>query len=107
MNQLIDFSQYQYKKDTSKTRMSSGGSEFVPLASDICDDEYKLTMDILIHNYPKKISFTIDDAALQMNVSKEFIRRRIKSGRIKVIYYGDKPMIHISELANLLTKGIK
>ena len=41
-----------------------------------------------------------------MNVGEEFLRRRVKSGIIKTIYMGDKPMIQITELAKILSEGI-
>ena len=106
MPQLIDFSQYQPQRELLSKKMSSPWADNASESIDISDDEYKLTVNILVHNHPNKISFTIEEVATQLNVGKEFVRRRVKSGRIKAVHYGDKPMIHISELARLLTKGI-
>lgn len=107
MSQLIDFSKYVVQSDHSIKRLKVQNAEDIQPAIDISDDEYKMTINILVHNNPNKTSFTFDETALQLNVGTEFIRRREKAARIKVIYFGDKPMIHISELARLLTKGIK
>ena len=107
MSQLIDFSEYQVQRNHSTQRSKILSAEDLPSTIDISDDEYKMTINILVHNNPNKTSFTIDEAAEQLNVGNEFIRRRMKAGRIKVIYFGDKPTIHISELARLLTKGIQ
>lgn len=70
------------------------------------DDKYKLTLNILVHNNPNKTSFTVKETAAQLNVSEEFIRRRIKSNHIKATYFGDKPMVHITELARISLKGL-
>jgi len=107
MSQLIDFSHYQPQKDAPVKRASLPVPGYVPQTIDISDDEYKLTINILVHNNPNKINFTIEEVAAQLSVSREFIRTRTKSGKIKVTRYGDKPMIHISELARILTEGIK
>jgi excisionase family DNA binding protein len=107
MSPLIDFAQYKRPTEISAKRSSPVSSGAVPQPIDISDDEYKLTVNILVHNYPLKISFTLEEVASQLGVNKEFIRRRIKSGLIKATYYGDKPTIHISELARLLIQGVK
>ena len=107
MSQLINFSNYRVPNDHSTQRLKAQNSGDIQPTIDISDDEYKMTINILVHNNPNKTSFTFDEAASQLNIGTEFIRRRVKAGRIKVIYFGDKPLIHISELARLLTKGIK
>ena len=88
-------------------RVGTAVADYVPQTIDISDDEYKLTINILVHNHPNKISFTIEEVATQINKSTEFVRRRIKSGLIQATYFGDGPMVHISELARLLTQGVK
>lgn len=107
MSQLIDFSKYHLQSNHSTQSLEVRSAEDVQSTIDISDDEYKMTINILVHNNPNKTSFTFDEVASQLNVGSEFIRRRVKATRIKVIYFGDKPMIHISELARLLTKGIQ
>jgi excisionase family DNA binding protein len=107
MPKIINFANYPSPKDTPVRRVSPEVPMYIPQKIDISDDEYKLTVNILVHNNPNKINFTIDEVAAQLSVSREFIRTRTKSGKIKVIQYGDKPMIHISELARILTKGIE
>ena len=67
---------------------------------------YLLTLDVLVKNNPNKITFALKDAAALLNVGEEFIRRRMKSGAISVTYFGDKPMIHITELTRISLKGI-
>ena len=53
----------------------------------------KLLWMSLLKNNPNKITFTLKEAAGLLNVGEEFIRRRMKSGAIKVTYFGDKPII--------------
>jgi hypothetical protein len=69
-------------------------------------DLYRLTLNILVQNNPNKVTFTLKEAAALLNVGEEFIRRRMKSGAISVTYFGDKPMIHITELTRISLKGI-
>lgn len=68
--------------------------------------DYKLTLNILVHNHPGKECFTIKEVAEKLGVGEEFIRRRIKSGKIKATYLGDKPFINIVELARITTEGV-
>ncbi|MBI2417224.1 MAG: helix-turn-helix domain-containing protein [Ignavibacteriales bacterium] len=107
MSQLIDFSNFSLKKEIPASRLRTANNEALTQACDISEDEYRLTINILVHNNLNKITFTIDEVAAQLGVSREFIRRRVKAGKIKAIYHGDKPAIHITELARLLTEGIK
>jgi len=107
MRQRIDFSNYKYEKEIHEKSISSPSTDIIPPTIDITDDIYKLTINIIVHNHPDKISFTIEEVAKYIHKSKEFVRRRIKSGLIQATYFGDGPMVHISELARLLTKGIK
>lgn len=69
-------------------------------------DLYRLTLDVLVKNNPNKITFTLKEAAGLLNVGEEFIRRRMKSGAISVTYFGDKPMIHITELTRISLNGV-
>lgn len=107
MSQIIDFSKFHLPSKRSINRMKIIDAQEIQPTLCISDDEYKMTMNILVHNNPNKTNFTYSEAASLLNVKNEFIRRRAKSGLIRVTYFGDKPMIHISELARLLTKGIK
>jgi hypothetical protein len=105
MRQIIDFSNYkapEYLKVKSPARDNNPKQQI-----DISEEEYNLTLNILVNNNPNKFCFTLEEVGKQLNVSREFLRRRIKSGIIKVIYFGDKPMINITELARILTLGVK
>ena len=99
MNQLINLGSI----DTETLR---GNCTRVPSTSSDFTDLYKITLDVLVKNNPNKITFSLKEAAALLNVGEEFIRRRMKSGAISVTYFGDKPMIHITELARISLKGI-
>jgi hypothetical protein len=104
MPRLIDFS--NYKPEHLKVKSPVRDKNFnQPI--DISEEEYNLTLNILVKNNPNKVCFTLEEVGKQLNVSREFLRCRFKSGIIKVTYFGDKPMINITELARIITQGIK
>lgn len=108
MSRIINFD--SYKTDNSSRReiaiSPSTDSHSVQSSDSEVDYAYKLTLDLLTQNNPNKIIFSIKDAAEVLGVGTEFIRRRIKSGRIKVTYLGDKPFINIVELARISIEGV-
>jgi len=85
---------------------NGGNSSIVPSTSSDSTELYRMTMDILVKNNPNKITFSLKEAAGLLNVGEEFIRRRMKSGAISVTYFGDKPMIHITELTRISLNGV-
>ena len=70
------------------------------------NEVFRITLDILVKNNPNKTLFSLTESAEQLTVGDEFIRRRIKSGKIKATYLGDKPLISIFELARIITEGV-
>ena len=102
MRQLIDFSEYRpetikYGAVRKELPTDKSTEEF--------EDNYRLTLNILVHNNPHKLLFTLKEAALLLGVSEEFVRRRVKNCTIKACYMGDKPSIQITELARIITIG--
>jgi len=102
MTQLIDFSKCKPEKISGPKVQKQDLPE---IQENVSEEILKLTLNILVQNNPNKLTFTLKEAAQQMNVGEEFLRRRVKSGIIKTIYMGDKPMIQITELARLLAGG--
>ena len=102
MTRLIDFTKYKPEKIR---RPSTIKQELPEIQENVSEENFNLTLNILVQNNPNKLAFTLKEAAQQMNVGEEFLRRRVKSGIIKTIYMGDKPMIQITELARLLAGG--
>lgn len=108
MPQLINLDNYNPTNSNWKgIAISPSTNDYsVKSSSSEVDDLYKLTLDLLSQNNPNKIIFSIKDAAEVLGVGTEFIRRRIKSGKIKVTYLGDKPFINIVELARISIEGV-
>lgn len=108
MSQLINFDNYKAPKSTGKR--AAIVSSFVDSldANRVIefDDAFRITLEVLSKNNPNKTLFSLNEAAEQLTVGDEFIRRRIKSGKIKATYLGDKPLINIVELARIITEGV-
>jgi excisionase family DNA binding protein len=55
---------------------------------------------------PEKMVYSLKEAAEILCIGQEFLRRRIKSGKINVVRLGDKPAINLVELARILSEGV-
>ncbi len=109
MSQLINFDNYKAPKSTWKSAtIASSLVDSLDGAHTVVevDDAFRITLEVLSKNNPNKTLFSLDEAARQLTVGDEFIRRRIKSGKIKATYLGDKPLINIVELARIITEGV-
>ena len=108
MSQLINFDHYKpadsNRKEIAVSPFTANSSTLEPSSG--LEHTYQLTLDVLAKNNPNKIVFSIKDAAEVLGVGEEFIRRRIKSGKIKATYLGDKPFINIVELARISIEGV-
>ena len=109
MGRLINFNDYEIPKSTGKR--STITSSYVYSAKEMhsifeVDDAFRITLEVLSKNNPNKTLFSLDETAEQLTVGVEFVRRRIKSGKIKATYLGDKPLINIIELARIITEGV-
>ena len=109
MGRLIDF------KDFNANRSSRENDDPASKKTDMVrpvlismepETQFKLTLNILIHNHPGKECFSVKEVVEKLGVGEEFLRRRIKSGKIKATYLGDKPFISIVELARIITEGV-
>jgi len=91
----------------SDIKSDSVGGDNTFSSSNLPNEElFKLTLNVITGNNPGKILFTYEEAGEKLNVGSRFISRRVQSGSIKVIYLGDKPMIHITELARISLQGV-
>ena len=108
MGRLINFDSFTPPEKSNWKGIAISSSTYNTLrdAGTEVDTSYKLTLNVLIQNNPNKIMFSIKEAADVLGVGDEFIRRRIKSGKIKATYLGDKPLINIVELARIITEGV-
>ena len=106
MGQLINFEKYQPEQEQHLDTMANPNvKERTPVNID--EGKLMLTLNILKERFPRKLLFTISETAEICNVGDEFIRRRIKSGKINSVSMGDKPMINIVDLAIITTGGIE
>ena len=109
MSQLINFKDFSPNTTVKEnTGMVSGKRGMInPESSGLESEEvYKLTLNILVHNHPGKECFSLKEAGEKLGVGEEFVRRRIKSSKIRATYLGDKPIINIVELARIITEGV-
>ncbi|MBK9097526.1 MAG: hypothetical protein IPM14_05230 [bacterium] len=107
MARLINFDNYKPTNSNLKGMViSPSTSHLVQNVKSEVDNPYQLTLDVLIQNHPQKVVFSISEAAKLLGVGSEFIRRRVKSGKINAIYLGDKPFINIVELARISIEGV-
>ena len=109
MSQIINFDNYKVPKSTGKR--TTIASSFVDSFDNYnkvveVDDAFRIALEVLSKNNPNKTLFSLDETAEQLTVGVEFVRRRIKSGKIKATYLGDKPLINIIELARIITEGV-
>jgi len=107
MSRLINFDNYKPTNSNWKgMAISPSTSISIQNSESEVDNLYQLTLNVLMQNHPQKVVFSIREAAEILGVGNEFIRRRIKSGKIKVTYLGDKPFINIVELARISIEGV-
>jgi hypothetical protein len=109
MSQLINFTDFNLEEAVRKKAVAPSDAESIVTTTHNEIDleaKYKLTLTILVHNHPGKECFALKEVAAKLGVGEEFIRRRIKSGKIKATYLGDKPIINIVELARIITEGV-
>jgi excisionase family DNA binding protein len=109
MSQIINFDNYKVPTSTGKrTTLASSFADSLDKVNKVVevDDAFRITLEVLTKNNPNKTLFSLNEAAEQLMIGDEFIRRRIKSGKIKATYLGDKPLINIVELARIITEGV-
>ncbi len=106
MSQLIDFENFNPEKARNIKNSCSSSNNSRTSSETSNDEKIALTLQILTQNNSGKIIYTLKEAAAQLNIGEELVRRRIKNNNIKVTYFGDKPMIHIIELARISVEGV-
>lgn len=98
MNKILDISDIKSEP--------VGGNHIFPSTHSIDQDLFKLTINVIAGSNPGKVLFSYDEAGEKLNVGARFIARRVQAGTINVIYIGDKPMIHITEIARISLQGV-
>ena len=56
--------------------------------------------------YPGKLTFSIEESAKILSISPQFLYKKIQTGNIEALSFGDRKLINIEILANLLTYGV-
>lgn len=67
---------------------------------------YQENKDLLILSGSGKVLYSIKETASLLGVSYEFVRQHVQAGKVVSTNFGARKMIHVNELANLITKGI-
>lgn len=104
MSRIIDFSNLKQEK-RNRTQESFADSEPRSIVSDP-EDEKKKFVSILLEQNPGKLIYSLKEAAQVLGIGQEFIRRRVKRGKIKAVSLGDKQAINVIELARILSEGV-
>lgn len=104
MSQLIDFKKMETApKAQTRSKKKLNNINVVKYSEEL----YGISLSILVNNNPNKQLFNLKEVAAILNVSEEFVRRRVKNNIIDAVYFGDRPMIQITELARLITEGVQ
>ena len=99
MPQLIDLRNIESKRRIRKP-IKRNVSKEEPLQK--VDDTIRMLFSI----NPGKVLYSIDETARTLNMGKEFVRRRLQNGEIKCVYFGDRQMITIYEIARIINNGV-
>ncbi|MHB1688083.1 MAG: MerR family transcriptional regulator [Ignavibacteriaceae bacterium] len=76
------------------------------IMNNLDNDIYQENKNLLLLSGSGKILYSLKETASLLGVSYEFVRQNVQAGKVVSINLGDRKMIHINELANLITKGI-
>ena len=67
---------------------------------------YSEILKAVLVQYPEKLLFNMKEAASALNVSQEFIRKKISQGLIRAVTLGDRKLISVNEIARLIHEGV-
>ena len=108
MRSIIDFSEFKMNNEVKMVdriveNKVDATKEKIP-TNDVVSLAENLQM--LRDRFPEKILFTIKDTASILNLSGEYIRKKIANRTITSVDFGGRKMIHLNTLAILITRGI-
>ena len=63
-------------------------------------------LQILKEFTASKLLFSVKEASKVINVSDDFLYKRINAGLIHSVFLGGKRLIHMNELARVITEGV-
>ncbi len=70
------------------------------------NNQFLYNLSELDRLFPNKFLYTVKETADILNVSDDFIFRRIKDGKLKAVRLGDRSMIGKRTLAEIITNGV-
>lgn len=94
MRQKIDFTNDQQKNISRKIATKSSLTK-------------ETILNHLKENYQNKILFTIQEVADELEMSYDYVAKQIRSGKIEVVRFGDRPLVNIEVLSLLILNGIQ
>lgn len=94
MRQKIDFTNDQQKNISRKIATKSSLTK-------------EAILNHLKENYQNKILFTIQEVADVFEMSYDYVAKQIRSGKIEVVRFGDRPLVNIEVLSLLILNGIQ
>lgn len=110
MHALIDFNDVVKNAHIKSQNLTNNKSchnskkENPSIQVDTITPDYNLEMLKSLH--PGKLLFSIEETASILNVSYEFIRQRLLTGKIPPVSFGGRKMINIIILAQLISMGV-
>jgi len=108
MRSIIDFSEFKMnsvvKKEDRVVENNVDTMKDKTPTNDVVSLAENLQM--LRDRFPEKILFTIKDTAAILNLSSEYIRKKIAKRIITSVKFGGRKMIHLNTVATLITRGI-
>ena len=75
-------------------------------ASPTSKEQLNANISYLLNQNPGKLLYSIQEAADVFCTSYEFVRDRISNGRINSTAMGGRRMIHITEIAKIISGGV-
>ena len=110
MSKLIEFSTKTINDYANELGFDNSAIDFSPEDYGENADVYKDTLaeneQMLKESMPNKILFSLEETAGIIGVSYDYIRNLVSSGRIAFKQFGKRKLVHIKELARLITEGV-
>ncbi|KAB2846716.1 MAG: helix-turn-helix domain-containing protein [Melioribacteraceae bacterium] len=110
MSKLIEFSTKTINDYANEIGVAKFPSYSLSKENEVNTYTYEDTLaeneQMLKESMPNKILFSIEESAGILGVSYDYIRNLVSSGQIASKQFGKRKLIHIKELARLITEGV-
>ena len=91
---MIDFGEIKEPK----------GGKVPPSLAD--NETFTYNLSMLDQFDPEKMLYSVKEASVILNISDDFVGRRVRSGKIKATKLGDRFLINKLTLAQIMTEGV-